>query len=616
MPGLVGFLQEGSAQASARRLERMACALEPEDRFRREFHAEPGMGFGRVTLGVLSPGPQPVWNYPPTVGVIMEGELFDTDRLRRELLERRRPVAEASDADLVLQLYLEYGDDFAARLNGAFVIALWDRRTRKLCVVSDRLGLFPIYYAAAKGGLLFASGVRALLGESGIRHKVDKIAMAEFLTFDHALGQRSPLSDVQLLPQGTILSARQGNIRLKTYWRPTFCRGYPVRQDADYSDELIALLRQAVRRQQPGTQSAAVLLSGGLDSRSLLAALAEIPNPGLSSITWGTPGNDDERYARESARLAGIPHRSVALPSDWLLHLARKGAGLTGGLGNLLNLHALAVAEPAGEQAAILYKGFLGDAMFGFGMRPRHWADYDDTTRILAHLEAYRDYDVLTFDFPRHAALFTPGFRRAIGEGILEDYRAAMEAADSPQLSDQRLYLDLTQRVPRMTINGVEGVRDRAAARMPFADNDLLDFSLRVPPGLRYGRQVMVQGFIRAFPSYAQIPFTPSGLPLMACARDVVRRGTIWAQWHLRRVGLGWLAGPTTRPAKDYGRWMRTILRRWVEETLLSPVSLERGFFQPAEVRRLVAEHMAGTDHTVRLGALLTIETWHREYLD
>jgi asparagine synthase (glutamine-hydrolysing) len=344
--------------------------------------------------------------------------------------------------------------------------------------------------------------------------------------------------------------------------------------------------------------------------------MAETPGDGLLSITWGISGSDDERYARESARLAGIPHRSIPLSPDWLPQLARKGSGITGGLGNLLNLHALAVAEPAGALAPILYKGFLGDAMFGFGMRPRHWADYDDATRLQAHLEAYRDYNVLTFDLPSHGRLFTPRFRRAVGDGLLDDYRSAMDAADSPQLSDQRLYIDLTQRVPRMTLNGVEGVRDRAAVRLPFADNDLLDFSLRVPPGLRYGRQVMVQAFIQAFPAYAQIPFTPSGLPLMACARDIMRRGTMWAQWHLRRVGLGRLAGPTARPAKDYGRWLRTVLRPWVEATLLSDASLGRGFFQPAEIRRLVSEHMNGEDHTVRLGALLSLEAWHREYLD
>jgi hypothetical protein len=102
----------------------------------------------------------------------------------------------------------------------------------------------------------------------------------------------------------------------------------------------------------------------------------------------------------------------------------------------------------------------------------------------------------------------------------------------------------------------------------------------------------------------------------MACARDIMRRGTMWAQWHLRRVGLGWLAGPTARPAKDYGRWLRTVLRPWVEATLLSDATLGRGFFQPAEIRRLVSEHMNGEDHTVRLGALLSLEAWQQEYLD
>lgn len=612
MPGLIGFLQKENAETASRRVERMARALEPEDRFRRELHAEAGMGFGRVGLGILNPEPQPVWSPDRQVGIVMDGELFDTEPLRRRL----RAAVGPGDAALVLRLYLAHGRRFAAMLNGAFLIAIWDRRNRTLTLANDRLGLHPVYYAETRGGLLFGSGLRALLREPEIRRKVDAVAVAEFLTFDHPLGPRSLLQDVHLLPQGTLLTARDGSIRLRSYWQPTFPRTYPVRKDADYSDELIALLRQAVRRQAPDGRSAAILLSGGLDSRSVLAALAEVPGDGMTTMTWGIPGSDDERYARESARLAKMPHHAIPLSPDWLPHLASKGSGITGGLGNLLNLHALAVAEPAGARAPILYKGFLGDAMFGFGMRPRHWADYDDATRLEAHLEAYRDYNVLTFDFPSHGALFTRDFRRAVGEGVTEDYRYAMQAADSPQLSDQRLYIDLTQRLARMTINGVESVRDRAAVRLPFADNDLLDFSLRVPPGLRYGRQVMVQGFIRAFPAYAQIPFTPSGLPLMACARDVLRRGTMWAQWHLRRAGLGRLAGPTVRPVKDYGRWMRTVLRPWVEATLLSNASLERGYFQPAEIRRLVQEHMNGVDHTVRLGALLSLESFHREYLD
>src|SRR5512134_3216626 len=122
MPGLVGFLQKDNAETASRRLERMARALEPEDRFRRELHAEAGMGFGRVGLGILNPQPQPVWSPDRQVGIVMEGELFDTEPLRRRL----RAAVGPGDAALVLGLYLAHGRRFAAMLNGAFLIAIWD----------------------------------------------------------------------------------------------------------------------------------------------------------------------------------------------------------------------------------------------------------------------------------------------------------------------------------------------------------------------------------------------------------------------------------------------------------------------------------------------------------
>ncbi|HET7010122.1 MAG TPA: asparagine synthase-related protein [Anaerolineales bacterium] len=617
MPGLIGFVKPGSTSAAGQLLEQMAAALEPDPRFRRELHSGEGFGLGRVSLAILSPGPQPVWSDDRKVCLFMEGEVFDAAELRRALGDGGHDLRSEDDAELALHLYLEYGKEFASRLNGAFIVALWDFRRRELIVTNDRLGLYPVYHASTSRGFFFASGVRGLLAERSLPRRIDRIAMAEFLTFDHVLGQRTLIEDARLLPQASVLVCRQGGVSIRKYWEPISPSSYPIRKDIAYSDELIDIFRRAVRRQSPNGQQAAILLSGGMDSRAILAAMAEGPGNGhLSAVTWGIPGCDDERFAGEVARLAAIPHHALPLRPDWMRSLAETGVRLTDGMGNLVNLHGLAVAEDSRRLAPVLYKGFLGDAMFGFGMRPRYWADYDEASRLHVHLEAYRDYNVLTFDLPDHQTLFTDAFRKRVGEGLLDDYRAAMRASRSPQLSDQRLYIDYTQRVPRMTINGVEVVRQYAAVRLPYADNELMDFSLRVPPGLRMGRQVMIQAFVRAYPSYAQIPVTPSGVPMMACARDLLVRGGAWARWHLRRVGLGRLAGPDSRPAKDYDGWFRTVLRDWVEETLLSPANLNRGYFKPGAVRQLVQEHMAGADHAVRLGALLSLELWHRQFVD
>jgi asparagine synthase (glutamine-hydrolysing) len=103
---------------------------------------------------------------------------------------------------------------------------------------------------------------------------------------------------------------------------------------------------------------------------------------------------------------------------------------------------------------------------------------------------------------------------------------------------------------------------------------------------------------------------------MTSCARDVWIQMRSLASWHLRRRGLGWVLPDTVRPYKDYNGWFRTNLRPWVEGLLLDRRALDRGYFQPAFVRQLLAEHDAGANHAVRIGALLTIELWHRQFAD
>jgi asparagine synthase (glutamine-hydrolysing) len=296
---------------------------------------------------------------------------------------------------------------------------------------------------------------------------------------------------------------------------------------------------------------------------------------------------------------------------------AEEAVRITDGMGNLVNLHALATAEEESRITQVIYKGFMGDAMLGFALAPHFWADYDQQTGYEAQWKAHRDLGIITFKPGEEKALYSPAFQQEVGDAVMESYRAGMDAAQSRQLASQRLYFDLRQRVPRMTIKGVEVVRSRAVVRLPFSDNDLIDFSTQVPPGYLLHRHLIRRAFSQAFPELAKVPCTATdNLPLMTCARDVTLRAKHLVQWHLRNKGLGRLAGPERRPYRDYDGWFRTLLRSWVEDTLLSERALERGYFNPDGVRMILAEHMAGKKHTVGIGAMLSIEIWHRLFID
>ena len=617
MPGLVGYFGNPPPAGMRAHLEQMMTALEPDTIYQRQLYVEPEVGLGRVTLGILNPQTQPVWNPEKTRCIFLEGEFYDQEALIKCLDERRRAGYPEGDAGLLLNLYDETGLDCVRQLNGSFIAAIWEPGVHKLVLMNDRLGTYPLYYASYNGRFAFASGVRALMADPGLSRKIDQVGIAEFLTFDHLLHDHTLLEAVKLMRQASILIITPQGVETHSYFDFKFPNTYPQRSEEDYIHEYVALLDKAVARQSKHTSSLGILLSGGMDSRFILPYLHQHANQfPVKAFTWGDPACDDVIFARQAARTVGVEHHVFGLSPDWLLHKAVDAVRLTDGMGNLVNLHAIATLDREVQQANVIMKGFLGDAMFGFAVRPVFWATYLPEDEPLVHFQLHQDQGVISFTPEEQKRFFTDEFQGSVGNAVMDEYIAGMRAADAESLADQRIYFDFRQRVPRMTIKGVEVVRSLAMARLPFADNDLVDFSLRLPPGIRLERNMVRHAFIQTFPKLAQIPITPSGLPLMSCARDVRIRFERLARWHLIQRGV--LKGPYAerKPYAHYAEWFRTNLRPWVENTLLNERSFSRGYYRPEALQQLVREHIEGKDHAVRLGALMSIELWHQLYLD
>jgi asparagine synthase (glutamine-hydrolysing) len=595
----------------------MSDALEPTGSFVRAAYGEAGVGLGRVGLPSFGSGAEIVWNRDRTLALVMEGELYDVEAVQRLLGEEDQPVpASVGQAGLLLRLYERFGEPVVERLNGAFAAAIWHVPNRTLVLFNDRLGLFPVYFARTKhGGLTFASGVRAVVSDPEVDRRVDRVAISQFVVFDHVLDDRTLVDAVRLLPQGSVLTCRDGDVSVRRYWTPRYPEHYDPRPESDYVEQLVQLLSQAVRRQYADGRRTGMLLSGGLDSRLLLGLMGDASRD-VETLTFGIPGCDDARVASEVASALGTRHSFVELKPDWLLELSEKAVRATDGLGNIVNLHVLAPLEARTQCPDVLFKGFMGDALLGFALKRQMWADCDADTRHRLHLGVHAGQGVVNYDQAAQARFFTPSFQSQVKGALCQTYRNGLESSGASQMANQRLFFDLTQRVPRMTLNGVEAARTRTIVRLPFCDNDVVDFALTVPPGFLFERFLARAALIRSAPKLAQIPLAGTGRPLTACARDLLVQGRQLADWHLRRCGLGWLASRGRRPYKDYDAWFRNGLRPWAERVLLDPRTLDRGYFEPAYVRGLVDEQAAGANHAVRIGALLTLELWHRQYVD
>lgn len=617
MPGIVGFIGTPGGVDAAEHLAAMLTALEPGTAFQRNMYSEGQVGLGRATLGIFNGLPQPVWNRAHTRCLVFEGELFEQERLRAELRQSNIEPLPGDDAALLLSLFDAFGEKCALMLNGAFIAAIWDLESRQMTLLNDRMGQYPLYYYTHNGRFAFASGVRSLLADPELPRKVNPCSIAQFLTLDHLLHENTLLEHVRIMPQAVFLIADRNGIQFRPYFDFNFPDVYPLRSEQDYIDEFIPLMEQAVARQSVHDEAVGILLSGGMDSRFILPYLIEHTNqPEIQAFTWGREGCDDLRFAREVARDLGAQHHYFPLDPQWLREKAFEAVRLTDGTGNLVNLHALATLDQETRYARVIHKGFLGDAMFGFALRHQFWATYDPPTLLQAHLQVHTDQGVITFNQQERQDFFTSAFQQTIGDSVEQEYMQGMYASGVSSPALQRIYFDYRQRVHRMTIKGVEVVRSQAMVRMPFCDRDLLEFALRLPPGLLQDRRIIHNAFIQRFPKLAQIPITPSGLPMTSCAREIRIRTERLLRWHLIKRGL--LRGPYTerRPYADYHGWFRTVLRDWVEGILLSERSLDRGYFRPEAVRKVVSDHMNGANYAVRLGALLAIELWHQLYLD
>ena len=613
MSGLIGIVGDAPQDELDEQLKGMARALEHEDWYQTHLYTGEGIGLGRVSLGILNPQPQPIWNEDETLCIVMEGEVYDYDDEKQRLVERGHRFRVNSDPEYVLHLYEEYGQDFALKLNGAFVAAIWDTKRRRLLIVNDRFGLVPLFYAHLRGRLLFAGGVRAILASVDFTPRVDAVAIAQFLTLEHVLGDRTLLEDVVLLPPAALVVYEDSQLTSRSFWDFQFREEYDDHDLDWYLDRWTFLVRQAVERRTRTGRPFGVSLSGGLDSRTVLAMIDRDRYP-VHALTFGLPGSDDVRLARELSRAVGAASHYFELKPDFLAGVADEGVRLTDGMNSCKHMHGLAPIRAMAKHVKVLFTGSVGDALT---------KDVEVAYRLLP---TARDDDVFAKAMLRsyskgvpgaeHGLLFSEGFFRKIQGVVFEGFRGVLAESRAALPANKRKHYAIRESNRRRILEGKRLLQSQCAVRTPFYDNDLFDFMLNLPPGLRLDSYLYVRGFSKAFPELAKIPWATTGLPLSTCMRDLRIRADRQIRWRLRASGLKWVPERKHRPYADYDAWMRTVLRSWVEETLLSKQALERGYFRPDYLHGLVAEHMAGANHARKLGVLLTLELWHRLFLD
>ncbi len=357
MPGFFGVFDKG--ELGPERLNalgsRMAAALRTRPWLQVERWSASGLSAGRVHSGVLNPDPQPLPGGPPGVHSWFDGRIYGEG----EEPGRRPTGAQAAR-------WLETGEAAFASLDGEYSLACYEEPRHRLTLVTDRIGSRAVYVAETKRWFAYASEVKAILAILDRLPSIDRLALTHFLAYRRVWGRRTLWEGIHMLPPAALVQVSRAGTKERQYWSADAIPIVP-RSTEDAMRELSTLWRQSIaRRRGPGIMPH--LLSGGLDSRAVLAELRR-QGQEVVTFTFGERDCPDMRIAAQCARVAGVEHRDLPFDRDTWWHGREEAIWQVDGMASARDLHAFRAAEELRRGCGLLLKNLFGNSLLG-GRRP------------------------------------------------------------------------------------------------------------------------------------------------------------------------------------------------------------------------------------------------------
>lgn len=601
--------------------------------------ADAGVAFVHRRLAVVDlsqAGHQPMQSADGRWVISYNGEIYNHLEIRRELDAHApgRAWRGHSDTETLVEAVAAWGlEPTLQRATGMFALALWDREKRELTLARDRLGEKPLYYGLQHGVLLFGSELKALRAHPACEAQIDRGALALLLRYGYVPAPWSIFSGIRKLPPGTWLTLRQPDDAAPPvpYWSATqaalsgACRPL-VLSDEDAIAELDHLLRQAITGQRIADVPLGAFLSGGIDSSVVVAVMQAMSTQPVRTFTIGFTESeyDESDHARAVAAHLGTVHTQlVVTPTEARAVIPALPTIYCEPFADPSQIPTLLLSRLAREQVTVSLSGDGGDELFG------GYARYDWARRIAAVPAAARRAGAAALGaLPAEAwsallAPVAPLLPTALREGNRAD-RLRKLAAVLAARSDAALYEHLVSFWPRGHVPVLSAIErptsfdERPALHDFEAQMMLTDLRTYLTDDIlaKVDRAAMAVSLETRVPllDHRIVEFALR-LPLRMKFRDGQ------GKWLLRRVLDRYVPRALIdRPKMGFGipihDWLRGPLRDWAEALLAEPRLRAGGLLDPAPVRDLWREHLAGrNDWGYRLWPVLMFEAW-RDNLD
>ena len=583
------------------------------------------LGHRRLSIIDLEGGKQPIANEDGNLQLVCNGEIYNSPELRDELIGKGHRFRTHTDVEVILHLYEEYGQNCVRRLRGMFAFAIWDSAKKNLFLARDHMGQKPLFYYKGQDEFIFASEIKAILETGRVKPEIELDSLWHYVSLRFIPDQYSLFKGIKKLPAATSLNYARGESRLEHYWNPDF-REKLTGGENEIADGLDALLKDTVRMHMLSDVRVGAYLSGGIDSSTVAAMMAEISGEQIPTFSIGVKeqGFNELPYARMVVEKYAMEAHERVVQAD-LIHLIPSMIYHLDEPSDPFGVGVYLVSQLASEQVKVALGGDGGDENFAgydryagqrlvdyYCLLPE-WFRKSVMTRVIERIPESFGYKSLAqkASWVNEMSFFSSGERYAQSMSFLrftndakkrlftesaqaqiEDYDSTakilrfFDADNVDELVDRMLYTDLMTRMPDHLLSIVDrmSMAHSIESRPPLVDYRLVEYAASIPSHLKL-----------------------KGRNLKYLLKKVAGRYLPYELINRQKQGFGF----------PLAIWMRTDLKDFMERLFAQSRFVEIGVFNRDYMLRLLDEHLSGrVDHNFRLWILLNLEFWYRMYFD
>lgn len=622
MCGITGLINLNGDPVSPVILKKMTDAVAHRGPDGEGHWIEGGIGLGHRRLSIidLSPaGHQPMISTDHRFVLSYNGEIYNYRELRTELEAAGYWFRSKTDSEVVLHALAHWGTAALLKFNGMFALALWDRKEKTLLLARDRYGIKPLYYALQGNSFAFGSEQKAITARSDFNRKLNKPALLEYFTFQNIFTDQTLLKDIHILKAGhyATLNTESSAFSTQQYW--DYCFREPDHRGSkqEYLEELDRLFRQAVNRQLVSDVELGSYLSGGMDSGSI-TAIASQSFPNLKTFTCGFDLSSasgielsfDERPKAEamSARFKTEHYEMVLKAGDMerclpqlARHLEEPRVGQS-----YPNFYA---AKLASKFVKVVLSGSGGDELFGG--YPWRYYRAANSQNFEHYIDQYYLYWQRLVDNRLLKQMFAPVANDVAGVWTRDIFRDVFATHDNV-LDRPEDYINHSLYFEAKTfLHGLFVVEDKLSMahslenRVPFMDNDLVDFAMKCPVGLKLNNLAEVLKINENEPGDKQGQFFQKTNDGKQILRNMMSR---YIPEDITRAEKQGFSAPDAS-------WFKGESIKYVRHVLMESTPRIYEYLDRNTTHRLIDEHLAGqVNRRLLIWSLLNVEHWLAEY--